>query len=240
MNLYFKFFIEFFASLGKLPEKRVERKCQQLENFLFLIKSLVTRETFAKNATIVDFCSGGGHLGILVAFFYPNFKIILIDNKEESLANATKRIKELKLMNIVIYKANLSNFIGNFDLGIAVHACGSSTDMIINSCIKSNASVIISPCCYGAIKSNESIKYPLSREYKHAMKCLDFKHCALTNYSDRTEKNKKYENMAFTCMELVDTDRILYLKQKGYKLVYLTRLLPEKCTLKNNVIVASF
>ena len=219
----------------------MERKCQQLENFIFLIKSLVSREKFPENATIVDFCSGGGHLGILVAYFYPKFKIILIDNKEESLANALKRIKELDLKNISIYKANLSNFIGSFDLGIAIHACGSSTDMIINKCIEINASVIISPCCYGAIKANENIEYPLSQIYKQAIKNNpEFDFNILTNYSDRTEKDKKYESMAFTCMELVDTDRILYLKEKGYKLAYLTRLLPENCTSKNNVIVASF
>ena len=222
---------------GKLPEKRVERKCQQLENFIFLIKSLVFK--LPEAATVVDFCSGGGHLGILVAYFYPKFKIILIDNKEESLENAIKRINELNLKNIVIYKANLSSFIGKFDLGIAIHACGSSTDMIINKCIELNASLVISPCCYGAIKSNESIEYPLSDIYKKGMN-NSLNYNILTNYSDRTEKDKKYQDMAFTCMELVDTDRILFLKQKGYKSAYLTRLLPENCTLKNNVIVASF
>ena len=180
-----------------------------------------------------------------MAYFYPKFKIILIDNKEESLENAINRINELHLKNIVIYKANLSSFIGNFDLGIAIHACGSSTDMIINKCIKLNSSVIISPCCYGAIKANESIDYPLSEIYKKTMMNNNnnvnfFNYNILTNYSDRTEKDKKYENMAFTCMELVDTDRILFLREKGYKLAYLTRLLPENCTLKNNVIVASF
>jgi hypothetical protein len=60
----------------------------------------------------------------------------------------------------------------------------------------------------------------------------------LANYSDRTERNNKFEDAAFLSMKLVDTDRILNLKENSYELVYLAKLLPEDCTLKNNLIVA--
>ncbi len=63
------------------------------------------------------------------------------------------------------------------------------------------------------------------------------KYNILKNYSDRIEKDKKYQDMAFTCM---GTESILFIKQKVYKLAFLRRLLPENCNLKNNVIVASF
>lgn len=60
----------------------------------------------------------------------------------------------------------------------------------------------------------------------------------LTGYSDRTEVNNKYQINAFACMRLIDKDRILYLKQKGYKEARLCVMLPETCTLKNHIIMA--
>lgn len=54
-------------SAGKLPFKRIERKCQQLENFAYLIKKFEfdKKESF----TVVDFCSGGVRLFKVLCFF---------------------------------------------------------------------------------------------------------------------------------------------------------------------------
>ncbi len=66
--------------------------------------------------------------------------------------------------------------------------------------------------------------------------CLNYKY--LASFSDRTERNNKFEDAAFLSMKLVDTDRILNLKENNYNLVFLGKLLPDDCTLKNNLIVA--
>lgn len=57
---------------------------------------------------IVDFCSGGGHLGILIAYLFPKCIVKLVENKEESLDMAIKRITELKLKNVLLYKVKFS------------------------------------------------------------------------------------------------------------------------------------
>ncbi len=88
---------------GGLPAKRIERKCQQLENFLYTFKSLICTDKDSPR-TIVDFCSGGGHLGILIAYMYPKCTVKLVENKEESLRMATRRIAKLKLTNCLLYK----------------------------------------------------------------------------------------------------------------------------------------
>lgn len=93
-------------SAGSLPTDRINRKCQQLENFYHVIKKLVCNKD--KPLTIVDFCSGGGHLAIFLAYMFPNCLIKLVENKEESLDFALKRISQLKLTNCVVFKVDIS------------------------------------------------------------------------------------------------------------------------------------
>jgi hypothetical protein len=58
---------------GELPLDRIEKKCDQLENMAAAVKLLAK-----EGDTIVDFCSGGGHLGIILAYLMPNSTVILV------------------------------------------------------------------------------------------------------------------------------------------------------------------
>ena len=117
---------------GCLPEKRLLKKCQQLESmaaevvkiaagevglgsrrwsacFLFLQPSGIVKVNGDFNSSlgripghplgtawspvVVDFCSGGGHLGILVAHLLPGATVCLVENKEESLRRAVERVE---------------------------------------------------------------------------------------------------------------------------------------------------
>ena len=211
---------------------------------LFLInKCLITDKNEKK--IIVDFCSGGGHLGILVAYMHPNCIVKLVENKEESLEFAINRIQSLNLKNCSLYKGNLTNFVGKFNIGIGLHACGSMTDLLIEKCIKSQADVLLAPCCYGSIKQNDMIKYPRSNLISDLFLSLDCKNLAedyykLCNYADRTEKNIEYEQTAYTCMSIIDTDRLVYLSENNYKHLQLNKMKPEDCTTKNNLILAKY
>ena len=49
---------------------------------------------------------------------------------------------------------------GVFNVGVALHACGVATDMVLRHCMEANSSFVISPCCYGRIKNTHSITYP--------------------------------------------------------------------------------
>lgn len=58
---------------GELPPDRVEKKCHQLENMTSAVLKL------AKDGDIVvDFCSGGGHLGIVIAYMLQSATVILV------------------------------------------------------------------------------------------------------------------------------------------------------------------
>ncbi|KAJ8298327.1 hypothetical protein KUTeg_024858 [Tegillarca granosa] len=102
-----------------LPNKRVKRKCQQVENLVTAVMEIAK-----PGDKIVDYCSGGGHVGIVIAYLLPDCKVYLIENKEESLTRAKARIDKLNLSN-----CNMDYFKGKFDIGVCLHACGVATDM---------------------------------------------------------------------------------------------------------------
>ncbi len=156
---------------GELPPKRLIKKCQQLESLARAVMSIAEREG-SRNLRIVDFCSGGGHLGILLAHLLPESQVLLVENKEDSLRRAYDRIRG-RQKNVSLYQCNLAYFVGQFDVGISLHACGSATDMVLDKCLKAGAHFVSCPCCYGSIRTNssgqdeeeEGLTYPRSKRF---------------------------------------------------------------------------
>jgi len=216
---------------GQLPAFRMERKGQQLEN---LAKAVL--KVAKPGHTIVDFCSGSGHLGIILAYLLPRCRIILLENKEESLARARQRVIKLKLMNVTFCQCNLDYFSGEFDVGVSLHACGVATDLVIQRCICQNAVFVCCPCCYGSVQNNHMLTYPRSQVFRDsAMTLRDY--LVLGHTADQThdEHNAKTDQGKI-CMGIIDTDRCLQAKEAGYS-VMIAKLIPESCTPKNNLLV---
>ncbi|KDR19528.1 glutathione S-transferase C-terminal domain-containing protein homolog [Zootermopsis nevadensis] len=216
---------------GHLPPFRLERKGQQLEN---LAKAVL--KVAKPGHTIVDFCSGSGHLGIILAYMLPRCQLILLENKEESLVRARKRVLKLKLTNVIFCQCNLDYFCGEFDVGVSLHACGVATDLVIQQCISQNAVFICCPCCYGSVQNNHILTYPRSQVFRDsAMTVRDY--LVLGHSADQThdEHNVKTDQGKI-CMGIIDTDRCLQAKEAGYS-VTLAKLIPETCTPKNNLLV---
>nr|XP_032650138.1 glutathione S-transferase C-terminal domain-containing protein isoform X3 [Chelonoidis abingdonii] len=140
---------------GKMSSDRALRKQQQLNNLVSMVTKLSK-----PGDVIVDFCSGGGHVGIVLAHMLPSCQVVLIENKELSLVRAKDRSDELGLHNIWFIQANLDYFKGTFNIGVALHACGVATDMVIEHCIKAHAAFVICPCCYGFIQNTVKFTFP--------------------------------------------------------------------------------
>uniref|UniRef100_A0AAV2LM23 Glutathione S-transferase C-terminal domain-containing protein n=1 Tax=Knipowitschia caucasica TaxID=637954 RepID=A0AAV2LM23_KNICA len=149
---------------GKMSDVRAERKKQQLNNLVAMVTELSQSAS-----TIVDFCSGTGHVGIVLAHALPECKILLIENKEESLVRAQSRATELGLQNIGFIQANLDYFTGPFDIGVGLHACGVATDMVMEHCIQAGAAFVISPCCYGFIQNANKFSFPRSQRFQETL-----------------------------------------------------------------------
>lgn len=216
----------------ELPEKRVGRKCEQLENLAMAVKSIAK-----PGDVIVDFCSGAGHLGIVIAYLLPDCQVYMIDNKEESLTRANDRVKQLSLDNVTLYQCNLDYFQGQFDIGVCLHACGVATDLVLQQCLDRKASFVICPCCYGNIRNTHLLSYPRSQYYREAG-FNDKDVVILGHAADQTEENTDFQQQGRHCMNLVDTDRARLAEECGYS-VTLCSLQPLSCTPKNNLLIGT-
>uniref|UniRef100_A0A8D1CJX2 Glutathione S-transferase C-terminal domain-containing protein n=1 Tax=Sus scrofa TaxID=9823 RepID=A0A8D1CJX2_PIG len=216
---------------GKMSSDRALRKQQQLNNLVYVVTNQAK-----PGDRIVDFCSGGGHVGIVLAHMLPSCQVILIENKELSLIRAKKRSDELGLSNIWFIQANMEYFTGIFNIGVALHACGVATDMVIEHCIKTRASFVTCPCCYGFIQNTSKFKFPKSEQFK---KTLSYKeHMILCRFADQTAVQLPPQRRLIgkQCMCLVDLDRARAAEERGYS-VQVISMEPESCSPKNNMIV---
>lgn len=222
----------------QIPETRLDRKRDQL---LCLAKEVA--ELSLPGNVIVDFCSGAGHLGILIAHQLPECFIILLENKEESAQRAKERVQNIGLRNIAIFQCNIDYLSGDFDIGTSLHACGVATDIVMWQSIKRRAKFVCCPCCYGGCIQTPDISYPRSKWYRsYDLSASDYKY--LSHAADQAHDLSKTQNaekslQGVACMDYVDTDRKLYAEECGY-VVKLTRLYPEDCTPKNRLLIGTY
>ncbi|XP_066599445.1 glutathione S-transferase C-terminal domain-containing protein homolog [Prorops nasuta] len=215
---------------GSLPLERLKRKHEQLENMCRPVIKLAK-----PGDVIVDFCSGVGHLGILIAYLLPECNVILLENKEESLSRAKKRVKNLNLTNVKFCQCNLDYFKGKFQIGTSLHACGVATDLVIRQCIENNAVFVSSPCCYGSVQDVYHLTYPRSEIFRMNMSSRDY--MILSHAADQTHdtQNAKTEQ-GYLCMTIIDTDRKWHAEKFNYT-VYLGNFIPPSCTPKNHILI---
>lgn len=215
-------------SAGHLPDERVIRKSQQLENLCIAVLSMAKEGDY-----IVDFCCGSGHLGILIAYLLPKCTIILLENKEQSLTRARNRVEEMGLQNVYFFQCNLDFFIGKFDIGIALHTCGIASDLVLDKCLKANAKFVICPCCYGSLHATDRLVYPRSSVFKDLT--ID-QYLCIGHTADQTHEEHPLTVRGSRCMAVIDSDRARLAQEFGYK-VTLSRLKPLSCTPKNNLLI---
>lgn len=223
---------------GNLPENRLKRKKDQLFSLAKEIMAIVK-----DGDRIVDFCSGQGHLAIILAYKLPQCLIYVLDNKEESLQRARVRVERLKLTNIKFFQCNLDYFIGNFEIGTSLHACGIASDIVLMHCKQRHANFVCCPCCYGNVSEMPHIKYPRSECFRSGNITLDdylcIAHCADQGHDIKANKNNVEKCVQGQyCMDIIDTDRKIYMMECGYS-AQLTRLHPEDCTPKNRLLIGT-
>ncbi|XP_023234349.1 glutathione S-transferase C-terminal domain-containing protein-like [Centruroides sculpturatus] len=215
---------------GDLPLNRIMRKCHQVESIVTAVLSLAVPGNL-----IVDFCAGGGHVGILIAYLRPSCKVILIENKESSMDRARARAKELQLRNVFFYQCNMDYFCGRFDIGVCLHACGVATDLVIRQCLSQNASFVCCPCCYGSIKNSHLVQYPRSEKFRECGVSYE-EYQLLCHCADRTEVATPKVEEGKYCMSIIDTDRYFHAYENNYN-IRLTTLQPPSCTPKSNLLI---
>ncbi|KAF2361921.1 Methyltransferase domain, partial [Trinorchestia longiramus] len=216
---------------GSLPPSRLQRKCQQLENVVCAVSGLVK-----PGHKIVDFCAGGGHVGLLIAYKFPDISVLMVENKVSSLKRAKIRAQRLKLTNVEFYQCNLHYFDSPFDVGVCLHACGQATDMVLEKCYRHQAAFVCVPCCYGSVKPNPGLQYPRSLRFQQLLpEVLDY--LTLCHAADQTHgADHPSTAQGQLCMRFVDGDRLMHAQQLGYR-TSLYLMVPPSCSPKNHILV---
>ncbi|KAF0304260.1 Glutathione S-transferase C-terminal domain-containing [Amphibalanus amphitrite] len=149
---------------------------------------------------------------LLLAVLRPDCHVVLVENKEESLRRGQDRAAALNLTNVSLYQCNMEFYRGQFQLGVALHACGVATDLVAERCLAAGAALVCCPCCYGAVHDFGSVRYPRSAAGRRTGAAprdwLVLGHAADQTHADGSEKSRQGRR----CMALVDSDRAAHLR----------------------------
>jgi hypothetical protein len=163
----------------------------------------------------------------------------------------------LHIPNLYTFHGSISTYAEkykDFDIGLALHACGEATDLVLRACGVAKASFIVSPCCVGklsrkrhnpyiyhATTSNEpTISYPQSQVYcKYISSSEGFDALAkAADYSEMKDMRTSRNASRRTAKALLEMDRLLFMKEKyGYNEIVLTRMDPWEASPKNDILI---
>ncbi|KAG6971020.1 hypothetical protein JG687_00002269 [Phytophthora cactorum] len=219
---------------GKLSAERARNKRQQVDNLAVFLRRILK-----PGDVVVEFCAGSGYVALPLACLFPQCRFVLLDKKEPSLAIAKERIAAAQLTNVEIFCGFIDDYHKNFDVGIALHACGEATDMVMQKCLAERAAYVLAPCCVGKIKLSE-LAYPrsvtlateLSRtEYEVLAKAADFGHSSSAAVA-HTDINRRRRR----CKTLLESDRNMRAEEAQYD-TFMFVMHPPTATPKNDVLV---
>ena len=105
----------------------------------------------ARRPHLVDFAGGCGPVGIPLAALLPWCDVTIIDLKQRSLDIANQRAESAGLKNVRTHLGDIAAFDEPFDVGVALHACGAATDLVLDACIRARARFVVCPCCTGKV-----------------------------------------------------------------------------------------
>lgn len=148
------------AAGGHLPTKRIQRKVIQIENLIKLAAKFIDHLLAARTVTVLtptpttttsatthenefirvcEFCAGSGFICLPLAAMYPTVEFVLLDRKGKSLEIGKERIQAAGLSNVRVVDGDIADYNEPFHVGIALHACGSASDVSLVKCIESRA-----------------------------------------------------------------------------------------------------
>ena len=234
----------FYKETSKLPEDRALRKRQQIESVLYYSLPLIK-----DGDTVCDFGAGAGHIGLLIAYFKPSCRVVLVEHNPEKHEMVYGRIKHLE-SNGIYCSVDIYNTIEDFqrsgrplDLGVSLHSCGLLTDMTLEYCVRKRAKYVLVPCCYGQIASVKphTNRITSSKYFGNISPTVMATIQSASDYTVPASDNQfhlsNHFKIAKKCMNVVDNDRQWWAKENGYENVKIHSLSPLCCSPKNNIII---
>jgi hypothetical protein len=159
---------------GLCNPQRARRKRQQVANlmqachaYIGHLLAIQSASSMSAQLYVVEFCCGSGHVALPLAALYPSVHFILLDNRPASIHQAEERTATANLQNVKCRCEDLYDFspTEKFHLGIALHACGPLTDLVMDFCVQQRAAYVLCPCCIGKVQASP-LEYPRSSRFR--------------------------------------------------------------------------
>lgn len=241
-------------SPSAVPPARAARKRLQIANLVALVAALP--QPCAQRAPhLLDMCGGCGHVGLVLAALLPRWRVTVVDTAEAALRIARRRAREAELGNFDTLLGDVGEVKNEFDVAVALHACGGASDAVITRAGKVGAMMVVVPCCVGggvaerggvtgsAVGSivEDFVRGGLiewrcakSTTVQELLKEGEFGRLARAADFGERGGGDEWRRVAKMILEL---DRKLWLEEGGYE-VRVVKMRPLECTPKNDVIVA--
>ena len=176
----------------KNRQKATKWKVAQIETFYAILKQMCAS---AKSLKIVDFGSGSGALGLMMAYLFPMHTVVCVECEASRVELTKKRASLSGITNMEFICDYIQNVNISFDVGIGAHLCGVATDLAQIQCFRNKASFVLLSCCNGKCCNHsnsetkeddiitELVQYPRSKYLREqSMTFETFKE--LTSFSD--------------------------------------------------------
>lgn len=259
---------------GRLSGRRARKKEGQLSSMIRCVLALLPEDAFGPalederdtgihyKARIVDFAGGSGHLGLPLALLLPRCEVVIVDLKERSLDVARERAAACGLVeptcNLKTFLGSITKYEEPFDIGLALHACGEATDLVLRACGEANAAFVTASCCVGKLQiaglnpyvyqaNNDNaptVDYPQSSFYRNCLGLSSDKFDALAKAADHAEDGSESTNpIKRTAKLFLEADRLASAAETyGYNRnnIALTRMEPLDSSPKNDILMGWF
>lgn len=157
--------------------------------------------------------------------------------------------------NLYTFHGSIEKYSEGFDVGVALHACGEASDIVLRTCGAAKANFVVSSCCVGKLNRNvlnpyiyhataendATISYPQSCVFSNLLTSKQWDVLAkAADYSDLSELRTARNATRRTAKSLLETDRLLYMKEQyGYQ-TCLSRMDPWESSPKNDILMGWF
>lgn len=146
----------------------------------------------------------------------PKYKRLTMDVKDFKMSD----IKEFEGFNIIV---------------VCKHLCGMNLDMMMNNIMKWDIKlegIIAATCCHNKGDKTNYCNHPFLPFEKEEMKIF----CDRVGWIADNNSNKTLRLVGKVVRNIIDTGRIKYLKEKGYKIDYI-KYVDDKITPMNSMMI---
>ena len=184
---------------GRVKDKQQD-KYKQINRYVELMSSWLSKLDSSKTQHIVDMGSGKGYLTFalydyLTNSLKQNIKMIGVELRPELVTLCMEIRKACGFNGLEFVSKDINDFKSNeVDILIALHACDTATDSAIFKGIRSNANLIVcAPCCHKQVRRDMKERSKFNSITKHGI------------FKERQAEM------------LTDTLRTLIMEKEGYK-----------------------